>query len=91
MAINCWEVKKCGRETGGPQVAQLGVCPAASAKTSDGVNGGKNGGRVCWAVTGTLCGGKVQGTFAQKRLSCMSCEFFKQVKTEQGGRFEMKS
>ena len=90
MALNCWEVKKCGRETGGPQAVQLGVCPAASTKTADGVNGGKNGGRICWAVTGTLCGGKVQGTFAQKRLSCMSCEFFKQVKTEQGSRFDMK-
>ena len=28
--LNCWEVKKCGREPGGKSVATLGVCPAAS-------------------------------------------------------------
>lgn len=28
MAIekNCWEFKKCGRETGGSKVKELGVC-----------------------------------------------------------------
>lgn len=79
---NCWEFKKCGREPGGPKVADLGVCPAAISGASDGINGGKNGGRYCWAVTGTFCGGKVQGTFAQKQLSCMSCDFFKQVRLD---------
>ena len=89
MPLNCWQAKKCGREPGGANVAQLGVCPASTEKAAHGRNGGQNGGRICWAVTGTLCGGKVQGTFAQKRLSCMSCDFFKQVKTEQGGKFAM--
>ena len=51
------------------------------------MNGGKNGGRMCWAVTGTLCGGKAQGSFAQKRLSCTSCLFFAKVKEEEGDRF----
>lgn len=89
MPFNCWQAKKCGREPGGANVPQLGVCPASTDKATHGLNGGQNGGRICWAVTGTLCGGKVQGTFAQKRLSCMSCDFFKQVKTEQGGKFAM--
>ena len=26
---NCWEIKKCGRETGGPKSKELGVCVAA--------------------------------------------------------------
>jgi len=26
--LNCWEFKKCGRQPGGPKVAELGVCPA---------------------------------------------------------------
>jgi len=89
MARNCWEVKNCGRQTGGPKASELGVCPAASNTASNGVNAGINGGRICWAVIGTLCGGQVQGTFAQKRLSCISCDFFKQVKNEQGGTFQM--
>lgn len=84
VRMNCWEVKNCGRERGGAKVAELGVCPAAIETSTDGLNGGKNGGRICWAVTGTFCGGKVQGSFAEKQLSCMTCDFFKQVKEEEG-------
>jgi hypothetical protein len=54
---NCWEVKQCGREPGGSKTADMGVCPAAADSSSDGVNGGKNGGRICWALAGTFCGG----------------------------------
>ena len=86
---NCWELKNCGRETGGAKTADLGVCPAAADTSSNGVNNGKNGGRICWAVAGTFCGGKVQGDFAQKSVSCMSCEVFKQVKVEESGTFSM--
>ena len=82
--INCWEFKKCGREPGGEKVTELGLCPAAIKESTDGVNEGKNAGRVCWAVAGTFCGGKVQGTFAEKYLSCMACDFFKLVKEQEG-------
>jgi len=81
---NCWEVKKCGREPGGSKSTEMGVCPAATNTDSNGVNSGKNGGRICWAVAGTFCGGKVQGDFAQKSVSCMSCEVFKMIKKEEG-------
>jgi hypothetical protein len=86
---NCWEFKQCGREPKGNKVAELGICPAAVDITSDGLNGGKNGGRICWAITGTLCGGKVQGTFAQKIISCMACDFFKKVNREEADKFMM--
>ncbi|MDI6715896.1 MAG: hypothetical protein QME63_02990 [Actinomycetota bacterium] len=39
-------------------------------------------GRICWLVAGTLCGGKVQGTFAQKMHNCMECDFYKAVNTK---------
>lgn len=81
---NCWEMKKCGREQGGAKSAEMGVCPAFTSTATNGVNGGKNGGRICWAVAGTFCGGKVQGDFAQKSVSCMSCEVFKMVKKDEG-------
>ncbi len=81
---NCWEIKKCGREPGGSNVRELGTCPAATDTTSDGTNSGKNAGRICWAIAGTFCGGKVQGDFAQKSISCMTCEVFKQIKAEEG-------
>ena len=65
-------------------MAELGICPAAKDASSNGLNEGKNGGRICWAVSGTLCGGKVQGTFAQKEVSCLACAFFLKVKEEEG-------
>lgn len=81
---NCWEVKKCGREPGGAKTTEFGVCPASQEASASGLNGGKNAGRICWAVAGTFCGGKVQGDFAAKSVSCMACEFFKMVKQEEG-------
>jgi hypothetical protein len=87
---NCWEFKNCGREPGGDNAEQLGVCPAATDSSSNGLNGGKNGGRICWAIAGTLCDGAVQGTYAQKRLTCLSCDFFNVVEDEQGlGNFTL--
>ncbi len=81
---NCWEFKKCGREPGGVKVAELGECEAATRAVADGMHDGRKGGRVCWAVSGTLCGGKVQGVFAKKVSSCLECDFFKQVLAEEG-------
>ena len=80
--MNCWEFKKCGRETNGSKVAELGVCPAATDVKSNGVNEGVNAGRNCWQIAGTLCGGSVQGTFAEKESTCLSCDFFKKVTKE---------
>jgi hypothetical protein len=82
---NCWEVKKCGREPNGVAVKELGICPVAVEARVDGTNGGFNGGRACWAITGTLCGGKVQGTFAAKLGDCRACEFYRQVHLEESG------
>ena len=84
VAQSCWEFMGCGREPGGAQVADMGLCPAATDTSVDGMNRGENAGRICWAVTGTLCGGEVQGTFARKQVSCLSCDFFKKVKEEEG-------
>jgi len=81
--VNCWEFKKCGREPNGDNVNELGICPVCNNISVDGINNGKNGGRVCWAISGTLCGGSVQGSFAKKKLSCMGCDFFQKVKNEE--------
>jgi len=81
--INCWEFKKCGRELGGSKSDDLGVCPAATDTNVNGINTGKNGGRCCWVVAGTLCGGAVQGVFAEKLANCVTCEFYKKVLNEE--------
>jgi hypothetical protein len=50
---------------------------------ADGINGGKNGGRVCWAIAGTLCGGRQQGTYAVKLETCLRCDFCQMVLKEE--------
>ena len=82
--LNCWDFKQCGREPDGQRAEELGVCPAAVEASFDGINFGKNAGRICWAVAGTCCGGKVQGTFAEKRKSCVSCDFYQKVQDQEG-------
>jgi hypothetical protein len=64
--MNCWEFKKCGREGGGARAKELGVCSAYPVH-----------GKHCAPIAGTLCGGQVQGSFAQKVVTCMRCDFFK--------------
>jgi two-component system NtrC family sensor kinase len=68
LQTKCWEYMKCGRD----KDCSL-KCPAYP-----------NFGRVCWAVAGTFCEGKVQGTFAQKLEDCQKCEFYKKAIKEQG-------
>jgi len=31
---------------------------------------------ACWAINGTYCGGKQQGTWQEKRENCSKCEVF---------------
>ncbi|MFW9847639.1 MAG: two-CW domain-containing protein [Candidatus Thorarchaeota archaeon] len=80
---NCWEFMQCGRETGGFKAAELGVCPASTETALTSLNNGKNGGRICWAVAGTLCGGKVQAEFATKFANCVTCAFYSKVLNEE--------
>ena len=62
--VPCWEYMKCGRDVNVEM-----KCPAYP-----------HFGQVCWAVSGTRCSGKIQGTFAQKIDDCRNCKFFKKVK-----------
>jgi len=84
---NCWEFQKCGREPGGSKADELGLCPAAVASALDQTNHGKNAGRICWAVTGTLCKGTVQGTFARKFKNCLICPFYEKVQEQEARAF----
>lgn len=86
--LNCWEFMQCGREPGGPGVKSLGVCPVCTEDALDGVHGGKNCGRACWALAGTSCSGTATGKFATKFETCFNCEFFKLVREEEGSALE---
>ena len=79
--LNCWEFKNCGRESEETSTHELGVCPAAIAHHVDGVNIGHNGGRICWALAGTLGDGTktCTATFSEKITDCIMCEFYQYV------------
>ena len=85
---NCWEVRECGRQLGGDNVATAGVCPAASPGEYDGVNGGLYAGRFCWAVAGALSEDQQQCT-NRKGSDCSQCEFFQQIVKESGFDFAL--
>jgi len=84
---NCWQFTGCGFEPGGRN-AHLGVCPAAVDRRFDGINGGRNGGRACWAVSWTLRGrGRIFGDCHEKFLDCLECAFLRTVCHEEGDDF----
>jgi len=85
--LNCWEFMNCGRQPGGAKVAVNGVCPAATAKPYHGVNHGKNAGRFCWKVAGTMCTQAISSSFAGNFLTCLECPFFKKVAQEEDKAF----
>jgi len=66
MLKPCWDLMACGRQGGGPQVSELGVCPAYP-----------DHGHSCWIVAGTFCRGEVQGTFAAKHAGCSACPVYR--------------
>ena len=89
MKKNCWEHKNCGREQNGRNSEASGICPAVTDRRLDGVHGGRNGGRTCWMIAGTFCGGTVQGTFGRKYKNCELCDFFQQTKREEGQDYQL--
>ena len=88
MKINCWEYKECGREPGGSKARELGVCSAATEMKLHEIHGGSKAGRTCWVVAGTLCGGEIQGSFAQKFKACEKCDFYLKLRDEEFPDFE---
>ncbi len=83
--LNCWEFKKCGRESSRDGRG----CPVARETRLHDVHGGTNAGRTCWVIAGTLCGGQEQGTFAAKYRNCEKCDFYNLVKKEEGPHYEL--
>lgn len=82
--LNCWEVEKCGRHPGGMNVKELEVYLPAIEKKAHGINGG----RACWAIAGKFCRGKTQGSVVEKLGTCLKCDFYNLVRTEEGVQFK---
>ena len=81
---NCWEVIRCGRQPGGPNVRTLGGCPVATAEGLHAVNHGKNGGRACWAVPEERKMGILEEVRPGpwKIVLCLRCPFYRRVESE---------
>jgi len=79
--LNCWQFKNCNRIF---NKSTESVCPVMLAVEHDGKNGGTNGGRICWQVAGSFCGGKMQGAFVQKLDTCLKCDFARYVFDKEG-------
>ncbi len=56
----CWQYIKCGIEKDPTR-----RCPAYPYF-----------GRICWAIAGTMCEGRVMGTYAEKIHECKNCPFY---------------
>jgi hypothetical protein len=77
---NCWEFKKCGRGVGGDKVDESGRCPVAAETPANSLNGGINGGRICWVMNGNGCHDKLM----HGKDFCFQCEFRYKVTLEEG-------
>jgi len=79
---NCWELQRCGAEMlteGDP-----GYCTVPHAELLDGVNGGVNGGRVCWSVLGARCCRGDTASPPGGAEACLKCGVLAQVRMEEG-------
>ncbi|MBF0370154.1 MAG: hypothetical protein HQL52_11925 [Magnetococcales bacterium] len=65
--INCWEFKKCGKE---------GECIAGTSTEYNGRFGGKNGGRYCAYIEGTICLDAPGAKGLDKMAVCLKCDFY---------------
>jgi signal transduction histidine kinase len=63
----CWEHMQCKQDVNHDE-----SCPAYP-----------NFGRICWAVAGTLCAGKIHGTYAQKIHDCHKCGYYSMMQATQ--------
>lgn len=84
--LNCWEYMLCGREPGGFAVRKFGACPAATDARFDGVHRGKNAGRTCWTVAGSVRKEEIHCQFAAKAKNCGACDFYEIVRKEEGDK-----
>lgn len=72
--LNCWDYKKCCKES---DDRENNICPVKKELIADGLNGGINGGRICWVIMDNHCKKKAKS-------ACFQCEFHYKVIAEEG-------
>ncbi len=82
--FNCWEFKKCGKGPSGNGNSIPGTCPVANEIAANTLNGGINGGRICWIIAESRNDGEIKCSALHRTTSCFSCEFRYKVLMEEG-------
>lgn len=82
--LNCWEFMKCGKEPHGAHLKGSAPCPVAVESSAHGLNGGINGGRICWVINDILRQCDVNCSHVHHQSSCFSCEFRYKVTADEG-------
>ncbi len=75
--LNCWDFKKCSDKLLPHHASENIVCPVKKEFIANGLNGGINGGRMCWVIMDSHCREKSQ-------TACFQCEFYYKVMAEEG-------
>lgn len=67
--LNCWEIRKCGRQKGGETEAEFGECPVSKMRM----------GHSCWVIAGSFHSGEPYCPRVKNRVirSCVECGVFK--------------
>lgn len=81
---NCWDFMKCGRGPGGDKVSKEAICPVAAEAAAHTLNGGINGGRLCWIIAESNGGENIRCSVNHNKNSCFSCQFRFKVNSEEG-------
>lgn len=82
--LNCWEFMKCGKGPSRNGNGKKRRCPIVAETSANTLNGGVNGGRICWIIAENCCNGEVQCSKLHRKSSCFSCEFRYKVTAEEG-------
>lgn len=82
--MNCWEYFKCGKDVQSKQEDETKkVCNVSITQNINHVNSGRNAGRICWDITGSLCDTFEKGDMIYKEKKCETCEFKALVEKEE--------
>ncbi|MCI5118739.1 MAG: hypothetical protein D3913_12480 [Candidatus Electrothrix sp. LOE1_4_5] len=76
--INCWELKKCGREPGGKNIEKYGLCFVSVS-----ING-RNGGQFCWSLRESACESIMQECQVNELKECRQCTFYISIQESEG-------
>jgi hypothetical protein len=75
---------KCGKGPSKNGNSKSNICPVASETSANGLNGGINGGRICWVIAEDGCKDKVKCSDLYRGDLCYQCEFRYNVRNEEG-------